>query len=82
MRITLDEIGRRFDHFTIRRSIPAYHKLDPDDTAAIEYLRGEFKHVAIAVIGNTPAGREQSLALTKLEEALYWAIGAIVRDSQ
>ena len=35
---------------------------------------------AIALVGLCPAGRELSLALTKMEEAMFWANAAIARN--
>jgi len=40
-----------------------------------EYALGLAKHV----VSNTPASREQSLALTHIEEAVFWANAAIAR---
>lgn len=35
--------------------------------------------MAACIVNLTPASREQSLALTKLEEAVFWANAAIAR---
>jgi len=43
----------------------------------------ELRHAAEAfaeeIIGRTPASREQSLALTQLEQASFWAVASIAR---
>jgi hypothetical protein len=44
-------------------------------------LRGLAKQFAIAVMNQCPVSREQSLALTKIEEAVMWANSAIARRS-
>lgn len=46
----------------------------------IELLRDVAQAFGVAVIENTPESREQSLAITKLEESLMWAIKAIVLE--
>lgn len=68
MRLT--ELNRRFD------------LLEPVDSSASEScdaVREKIKETADLVAFEAPPSREQGLALTKLEEALYWAIAAIVR---
>jgi hypothetical protein len=45
-------------------------------------LRSEFKRLAYIVLDNTPSSREQSLAFTKLEEAMMWTIAAIARNEK
>lgn len=35
---------------------------------------------AVVVVSHCPGGREQSLAITKLEEAMMWANAGIARD--
>lgn len=35
-----------------------------------------------AIMKNCPNGRERSLAVTKLEEALFWAAAAIEREGK
>lgn len=42
-------------------------------------IRNELLQTATFIVSHTPAGREQSLALTKLEEAMFWANAAIAR---
>ena len=34
---------------------------------------------ASVLVQNTPKGREQSLAITKIEEAMFWANAAVAR---
>lgn len=46
----------------------------------IEGLREVFKDAAWNVIESTDISREQSLALTHLEDALMWAVKAIVLE--
>ena len=42
-------------------------------------LRTSFEVLADEILGCTPGSREQSLALTQLEQASFWAIAAIAR---
>lgn len=44
-------------------------------------IREHFKNLALTVLDQTPPSREQSLALTHLEQALFWANAAIARNS-
>lgn len=39
-------------------------------------------HVAMEVNANCPPGREQALAVTKIEEAMFWALAAIDREQE
>jgi hypothetical protein len=43
-------------------------------------IRSEAKALAITIIRQTPPSREQSVALTKLEEVVMWANAAIARN--
>ena len=67
---TRDDLHNRF----------TYHA--PKDGQAVRYeaIRGELLAVARYIVRQTPASREQSLALTKLEEAMFWANAAIARN--
>lgn len=69
MRVDKIEIARRFD----------YHEVDEGQDEKIEYLRQRFLYAAENVVANVPSGREQSLAITALEEALMWSIAGIAR---
>jgi hypothetical protein len=42
-------------------------------------IRNTAKTLACTIIALTPASREQSLAITKLEEVVMWANAAIAR---
>ena len=44
-----------------------------------ETVQMHCKAAATAILSETPEGREQSLAVTKLEEAMMWANAAIAR---
>lgn len=68
--MTRREIDRRFN-----LSRPA----TKEDGERCDAIRAAIKHAACEVVENTPPGREQELAIGKLEEAVYFAIGAVVR---
>ncbi len=58
----------------------SYHK--PDGLAVIshEEVRDAFCKVAITMEHILPEGREKSLAMTKIEEAMFWANAGIARE--
>lgn len=68
----LEDIDNRF----------AYHKPPDEDTArlhgVVRNLTGEVAREFHSIL---PEGREKSLAITKLEEAMFWANAAIARSS-
>lgn len=57
-----------------------YHP--PKDDQQIRYvmLRDAAKQLAEQIAQNTPPSREQALALTNLEQAIFWANAAIARN--
>lgn len=59
-----------------------YHKPFGDQPAKYEELRNAGKALAEKVVALTPASREQSVALTKLEEVIFWANAAIARNEK
>lgn len=54
-----------------------YHPPKNDQSARYEVLRNNAKELAILIVQITPKSREQSLAITKLEESIMWANKAI-----
>jgi hypothetical protein len=56
-----------------------YHPPKADQPARYNALRAQAHELARAFVDLTPPGREQALALTKLEEAVMWANAAIAR---
>jgi hypothetical protein len=64
-----DELNTRFQ----------YHKPDEDKIKKHETIRNECLKLGFMICANTPACREQSLAITNLEEAMMWANAAIAR---
>jgi hypothetical protein len=47
----------------------------------LKSIRTLAEALANAIVDLTPTGREQSLALTQLETASFWAAAAIARES-
>jgi hypothetical protein len=57
-----------------------YHSPKGDQAERYGYLRLHAKHLAHDIVSLTPPSREQSVALTKLEEAIFFANAAIARN--
>lgn len=69
MTIEPEEIKRRF----WSRDLDVLQRQD------CEILRQKYEMLADAIMAKTPQSREQSLALTQLEQSAFWAIAAIAR---
>ena len=57
-----------------------YHKPFGSQPKRYEILRAKAKELATMITELTPHSREQSLALTKLEECTFWANASIARN--
>ena len=69
-RKTMYEIENRFTYHPPKTGQPEkYHK-----------LREEAKNLAYLLVKSCPESRELSLALTKLEEVVFWANASIARN--
>ncbi len=56
-----------------------YHPPHGDQLARYEWIRQQFHNLAWQLIHQIPPGREQSLMLTNLEQAQFWANSGIAR---
>lgn len=57
-----------------------YHAPTPEKQEHYVLLRGMAKELAEVIADLVPEGREQSTALSKLEEAIFWANAGIARN--
>ena len=57
-----------------------YHAPKGDQQERYVHLRGEAKDLAVLIHHSCPASRERSLAITKLEESIFWANASISRN--
>lgn len=55
------------------------HDVSTEQAQNMEHIRQEVKALAYTIEALVPQGREKSLALTKLEEAMFWANAGIAR---
>jgi hypothetical protein len=53
-----------------------YHRADQAAAEHYAGIRDAYKELARTVVGSTPPGREQALAMTALQESLMWANAA------
>lgn len=58
-----------------------YHRPKEYQVSTYEQLRQDGRIFARAILDLTPESREQAIALTKLEEAIFWANAAIARNT-
>lgn len=56
-----------------------YHPPTPEQIPVYEDMRSRARALAIFIVANTPPSREQSLAITHLEDAVMWANASIAR---
>ncbi|WP_445396463.1 Acb2/Tad1 domain-containing protein [Streptomyces sp. LE64] len=66
----MSDLAHRFTH----------HPPTGDRAATHATLRGACHGLAATVMDLCPPGREQALALTKIEEAMFWATAGIARQ--
>ncbi len=59
-----------------------YHRPFGTQPARYEQMRAKAKEFAEFIIANTQPSREQSLALTSLEESVFWANASIARNEK
>jgi len=57
-----------------------YHAPKGDQTERYQTLRDKAKELAELINELTPSSREQSVAFTNLEQAMFWANAAIARN--
>lgn len=69
---TASDVARLREAFT-------YHAPHGDQVERYQRLREGGGGLAMLVLQNAPQSRERSLALTKIEEACFWANAAIAR---
>lgn len=72
MTIDRDDLKHRID----------YHRPSEEGIQKIAAMRRLALEWSLSVRGLVPEGREQSIAFTKIEEALFWAIAGIARDPE
>lgn len=58
----------------------AYHNLNSDQAKKVDRVRESLRIIADTLVTDCPESRELSLALTKLEEVMFWANAAIARN--
>lgn len=56
-----------------------YHSPKEGQPERYVAIRDAAKSLAILIMASTPVSREQSLALTKLDEVVFWSNAAIAR---
>lgn len=59
-----------------------YHKPDEKKVQGHDAVRASLLWVANMLNETVPEGREKSLAMTKLEEAMFWANAGIARSGE
>lgn len=59
-----------------------YTEVTPEQQARIDTIRLLFSNMYDFLEENCKTGRETSLAITKLEEAQFWAIKGISREEK
>lgn len=65
------------DDVTKIENIFTFHPVFGDQRERYEYLRQKAKELALVFLSLTPKSREQSLAITALQESVMWANAAI-----
>lgn len=67
-----DELDRRFSN----------HPVGEDQIEIMQGIRDLGRALAQEIGRYVPEGREQSTALTKVEEAVFWAVAGVARPEE
>lgn len=67
----IEDLQNRFDYHPLR---------DGHDAAKHARVRNVLFDAARMVVEEVPEGREQAMAVTKLEEAMFWANAGVARE--
>lgn len=70
------------EHEALHRSLTNVPPINQDVLEAMEMVRGQAYGLASALLAHCPASRERSLAVTKLEESVMWAIKSIALNQE
>lgn len=65
-----EDLANRFNH----------HSPTPSAVAAHRNVRDACHAASVIIVSNVPPGRERSLALTHLEDAMMWGNAGIARN--
>jgi len=57
-----------------------YHAPKPGQPEIYEAIRNKAKELAELIDGNVPNSREKASAMTKVEEAVFWANAGVARN--
>lgn len=60
----------------------SYHEVKAGQPERFDGIRMKGLVMAMEVEGSCPDSREKSIALTKIEEAVFWANAAIARNEE
>jgi hypothetical protein len=58
------------------------HKVDEKTQLKMESILEHAWRLASVIETHTPDGREKSLAMTKLEEVVFWAVAGMAREQK
>lgn len=62
--------------FDVQRAF-GYYEVDEDTEDTLDYFVDKFSELAELILAHVPENREQSLALTNLEQAWQWVDSAM-----
>lgn len=66
----MDDLTKRF----------TAHEMSNDQQERAATIRSAGNYLAVVIQKNTLVGREQSLALTNIEQAVFWANAGVARE--
>lgn len=59
-----------------------YHETNEDQRIRMESIRAKALMLALEICRSCPESRERSVAVTKIEEAVFWANASIARNER
>ena len=71
-----------YTHRTLRSEPPDANRTDANRAHTHQTVRNKLHRVALELNDLIPDGREKSLMITKLEEAMFWANAGIARQDR